>query len=296
MGTPRTSPTRTWREFLELFTLGVGNYTEADIRQAARALTGWLKEGDEGDYGARIRFDPARFDGGSKTFLGRTGPWNATDIARITLEQPSASQHLARKLYRFFVRDDIEPDSDLIDPLADRIRSHSFSIRYTLDVILRSRHFYSASVRRHLIKSPVEITAGLVRVLGIPPARIDLVTLAGLCDRQGQSLFYPPNVKGWDGGRAWVSSATLLARSNWVSDFVWGNRSMAIEPFDPNAWANDNGIAPENVADRLADLLLQDDLAPEARSLAIRAGRGGGGDGVRKALQILLNCPEFQLA
>jgi uncharacterized protein (DUF1800 family) len=284
------------REFLELFTLGFGHYTEADIRQAARALTGWLKEGGEGDYEAAIRFDPARFDGGTKTFLGRTGPWNAADIARIALEQPAASEHLARKLYRFFVRDDVDAGPELIDPLADRIRADGFSIRKVLDVIFRSRHFYSAGVRRHLIKSPVEFTAGLVRMLEVPRGRIDLMTLAILCDRQEQLLFYPPNVKGWDGGRSWISSSALLARSNWVSDFVWGSRSLALEPFDPAAWAKDEGIDAETLIDRLADLLLQDDLAPEARSLAIRAGRGGGGDGVRKGLQILLSCPEFQLA
>jgi uncharacterized protein (DUF1800 family) len=284
------------REFLELFTLGAGHYTEADIREAARALTGWLEEGGEGDYDARIRFDTARFDGGTKTFLGRTGAWNASDIARVTLEQPAAAEHLARKLYRYLVRDDAEPGSALLDPLADRIRASGFSIRNTLDLILRSQHFYSVSVRRHLIKSPVEFTAGLFRVLRIPPTRIDLVRLAGVCDRQGQSLFYPPNVKGWDGGRAWVSSATLLSRSNWISDFVWGNRSLAIEPFEPSAWAREHEIAAENIDDRLADLLLQDDVAPEARYLAARAGRGGSDDGLRKALQILLNCPEYQLA
>src|SRR5262249_637814 len=86
------------REFLELFTHGVGNYSEADMRQAARALTGWVQDGDEGNYAAPIRFDPARFDGGVKTFLGRSGAWAASDIAGITLEQPAAALHLARKL------------------------------------------------------------------------------------------------------------------------------------------------------------------------------------------------------
>jgi uncharacterized protein (DUF1800 family) len=284
------------REFLELFTLGVGHYSEADIREAARALTGWLKEGEEGNYDAAIRFDPARFDGGRKSFLGRTGPWKADDIARITLEQPAAAEHLAGKLYRFFVRDDIEPGPELIRPLADRIRARGFSIREAMGVILRSRHFYSTEVRRRLIKSPVEVTAGLVRMLEIPRGRIDLITLTLLCDRQGQSLFHPPNVKGWDGARAWISSATLLARSNATSDLVWGNRSMGIPAFDPDAWATGNRIEHADAVRCLADLLLQGDLAPEARSLAFEAGRDGTADGSRKALQILLACPEFQLA
>ena len=284
------------REFLELFTLGIGHYSESDIREAARALTGWLQEGKEGDYEAPLRFDPSRCDGGPKSFLGRIGPWNAADIARIALEQPAAADHLARKLYRFFVRDDIDPSPDLIRPLADRIRDGGFSIRRVLGVIFRSRHFYSAEVRRHLIRSPVEFTAGLVRVLGIPRDRIDLLILADLCDRQGQILFHPPNVKGWDGGRAWISSATLLARSNWTNDLIWGNRSMGIVSFDPAAWAIDNRIASGHAVRRLADLLLQEDLAPEARSPAVEAGRDGHDEGIRRALQILMNVPEFQLA
>jgi uncharacterized protein (DUF1800 family) len=284
------------REYLELFTLGVGNYTEADIRQAARALTGWLKEGAEGDYSARIRFEPARFDAGTKTFLGQTGPWNASDIARIALKQPAAATHLARKLYRFFVRDDIAPGPELIDPLADRIRTTGYSIQQTLELIFKSRHFYSVDVRRHLIKSPVELIIGLIRSLGIPRGQIDLVLLARLCDRQGQILFYPPSVKGWDGGRAWISSAALLARSNWTSDLAWGNRSLGIAPFDPAALASEPPSAPARIVERLVDLLLQDDLAPEARSLALEAGHGGRPDDLRKALHLLLSCPEFQLA
>jgi uncharacterized protein (DUF1800 family) len=276
------------REFLELFTLGVGHFTEADIRQAARAFTGWLKEGREGDYEARVRFDPRRFDGGAKTFLG--------DIARITLAEPAAAEHLGRKLYRFFVRDDSDAGPELINPLANSIASNGFSIHNTLRMIMRSQHFYAADVRRQLIRSPVEFTAGLIRVLAIPREQVDLVMLAELCDRQGQSLFHPPNVKGWDGGRAWVSSATLLARSNWTSDLVWGNRSLAMAPFNLVAWAQDRRIAPENTVDRLVKLLLQEELAPEARSRAVESGRAGGPDGPRMALQILLHCPEFQLA
>jgi uncharacterized protein (DUF1800 family) len=284
------------REFLELFTLGLGHYTEADIRQAARALTGWVKDGDEGNYAAPVRFDPVGFDDGVKTFLGRTGPWRAPDIARLTLEQPAAALHLARKLFRFFVRDDQEPGTDLLEPLAKEIRRNGYSIRHALGVILRSQHFYSAEVRRHLIKSPVELSAGLVRVLEVPRSRIDLVNLATVCDRQGQSLFYPPNVKGWDGGRSWISSATLLARSNWATDLVWGNPFLAIEPLDPLTWAAGHAIASEGVVAGLIDTLLQDDLAPEARALAIEIGRDGQPDGLRKALQLLMHCPEFQLS
>jgi uncharacterized protein (DUF1800 family) len=279
-----------------LFTLGTGHYAETDIRQAARALTGWVIDGREGDYAAPIRFDPVSHDTGAKTFLGRTGTWTASQIARITLDQPAAALHLARNLYRFLVRDDEEPAPELLEILAEELRAHDFSIRHALDLILRSRHFYSAEVRRHLIKSPVEYSAGLVRMLEIPRARADLVMLASICDRQGQSLFYPPNVKGWDGGRAWISSSTVLARANWTADLVWGNPSLAIEPFDTVAWATVNEIIPDRAIECLARLLLQDDLAPAVRNLAIETSRDGQPDSVRKGLQILLHCAEFQLA
>jgi uncharacterized protein (DUF1800 family) len=284
------------REFLELFTLGIGHYTEADVRQAARAFTGWVNTGSEGDYAAPLQFNPAVFDGGPKTFLGRTGAWNAADVARITLDHPNAAVHLARNLYRYFVRDDQEPGVELLEPLADELRTHHFSIRHALELIFRSRHFYSIEVRRHLIKSPVEWSAGLIRILEIPRSHIDLVMLASICDRQGQSLFYPPNVKGWEGGRAWISSATVLARANWSADLVWGNPSLAIEPFDVASWVAAAQVAPGRAVDHLAQLLLQDDVDPQARAVAIETGRDGRPDSLRKAIQILLHCPEFQLA
>jgi uncharacterized protein (DUF1800 family) len=284
------------REFMELFTLGAGYYTEGDIREAARALTGWVNDGREGDYAAPLRFEPAGHDSGVKTFLGRTGPWSASDIARFTLEEHAAAVHLARKLYRFFVRDHEEVSPELLEPLAEEIRAHDFSTRRALELIFRSRHFYSAHARRRLIKSPVEYSAGLVRMLQISRSGADLVMLACACDRQGQSLFYPPNVKGWDGGRAWISSATLLARSNWTADLIWGNSSQAIEPFDVAAWAARFGIVPGQAIERLAALVLQDDISQDALALAIETGRDGQADSLRKGLQVLLHCPEFQLA
>jgi uncharacterized protein (DUF1800 family) len=284
------------REFLELFTFGAGHYTEADIREASRALTGWVRVGDEGNYAAPIQFDPSVFDAGVKTFLKQTGLWKANDVARITMEQPAAAEHLARKLYRFFVRDDEDAQPDLLARLAEEVRECGYSTRRVLGLILRSRHFYSSEIRRQTIKGPVELSAGLARVLELTRSRLDLVALAAVCDRQGQSLFYPPNVKGWDGGRAWISSAALLARSNWTSDFIWGNRSLAIERFDPRAWAKKQGIDPRRILECLAELLLQGDLAPEARALAMEIGRDGREDSLRKAIQLVLHCPEFQLA
>lgn len=272
------------REFLELFTLGIGHYTEKDIREAARAFTGWVPLPRERfDSPPSYRFDPMRFDSGVKTFLGQTGPWKAEDIVRITLQQPACARFLCRKLYRFFVADNEEPTAELMEMLADEFRSHRYSIRHLVGIILRSSHFYSREVYRKLVKSPVEFTAGLARVLELPRARVNLPALSQACKEQGQDLFYPPSVKGWGTGRAWITSATLLARTNWVADIVWGNDDWDMKPYDP---------APQQTARALIELLLQDDLSAEARALIDRAA----GDDLRKALQLMLHCPEYQLA
>jgi uncharacterized protein (DUF1800 family) len=279
------------REFLELFTLGPGHYTEADIRQAARAFTGWLRDQRTG-----FRFDAARFDDGEKTFLGRTGRWGAADIVRITLAQPACAEFLCRKLYRAFVSEAADPAPELLRPLAREFRTSRYAVRHVVGVILRSRHFYSPAVRRQRIKSPVELSAGLLRLLEVPRADVRLLALAAACGRQGQELFAPPNVRGWVGGRTWLNSATVLERGNWGNDVVWGNPDLGMPPFDPGAWAARNGLPAARAAESLADLVLQGDANPDSRAQALRLGSAGSPDTLRRALQLLLHCPEHQLA
>jgi hypothetical protein len=189
-----------------------------------------------------------------------------------------------------------EPGPDLIDPLADTLRSSGYSIRRAMEVILRSRHFYAAATYRRRIKSPAEYTVGLLRMLEVPRPKVSLLAAAASCGRQGQELFAPPSVKGWEGGTSWISSSTLLERLNWATDVVWGDPDRGVTPFDPVAWARGHGVPLGEAAGAFVDLLFQGDLAPEARDLALAAGRGGDPDGLRKALQRLLHCPEFQLA
>jgi hypothetical protein len=285
------------REFLELFTLGPGHFTEPDIREAARAFAGWVEE-RQGDFPPRRRFhfDPAQHDDGTETFLNRTGAWQAADIVRITLEQPACAEFLCRKLYRFLVSETADPSPELLAPLAEELRSNAYSIGHVVGIVLRSRHFYEAAARRTRLKGPVEFSAGLARVLEVPRPDVNLLALAVACERQGQELFYPPNVKGWDGGRTWLTSTTMLERGNWVSDVVWGNADLGLKPFDPLQWAKQQGLPPARTAAALIDLLLQDDLDPRARSLVERAAGAGTADGLRKALQLILNTPDFHLS
>jgi uncharacterized protein (DUF1800 family) len=287
------------REFLELFTLGIGHYTENDIRAAARAFTGWAMPGRRmipfAPSGEPPRFEPPGFDAGSKTFLKQTGKWNAADIVRITLGQPACATFLCRKLYRFFISES-EPPAGLIDPLAERLRKSKYSIRAVVETILRSRHFYSNEVRRQKVAGPVEHSLGLVRMLEIARANVNLLALAAACGRQGQELFYPPSVKGWDGGKTWLNSTTVLERGNWANDVIWGNAELGLEPYDPLAWARKHTVAPGKAAGALTSLLLQGEIGPGARGLVEKAGREGKPAGLRKAVQLLLHCPAFQLA
>ncbi|HKI35350.1 MAG TPA: DUF1800 domain-containing protein [Gemmataceae bacterium] len=278
------------REFLELFTLGVGNYTEKDIREAARAFTGWSVEKGAG------AFHEAAHDAGDKTFLKQTGAWKAADIVRITLEQAACAEFLCKKLYRFFVREDEDPAPELLRPLAQDFREHQYDVGHVVGVILRSRHFYDPAVRRQRIASPVEVSAGLLRALEVPRADVRLLALSLACERQGQDLFHPPNVKGWDGGKAWLNSTTVLERGNWCNDVVWGNADFGLKRYDPLAWARRHLVAPEKAAEALLDLLLQGDGGARARAEILRAGRDGTPDGLRKAVQLIVHCPEFQLA
>jgi uncharacterized protein (DUF1800 family) len=299
---PRQRPNENFaREFLELFTLGLGHYSEEDIRQAARAFTGWMPgRGRPADGSLSsipgFQFDPEHFDQGDKTFLGQKGAWGSADIVRITLKQPAAAEFLVRKLYRSFVSETAEPGPDLVQPLAEELRTHRYSIRHVLSILLRSRHFYASAVRRQRIAGPVDYCVGLVRCLEVPRTYVSLVALAAASEAQGQELFAPPNVKGWDGGRTWLNSTTVLERGNWGNDLIWGNPDRAMPPYDPLAWARRNKVAADQAIETLQELLLQGDLDARNRELIVRAARSADADGLRRGLQLLLHCPECQLS
>ncbi len=286
------------REFLELFTLGAGHYAEGDVREAARAFTGWVRQDPRGGVRETPTFvhDAAQVDSGPKTFLGKSGPWGPSDIVRITLERPEAAAFLARKLFRFFVSESRTPGPELIDPLADLVRRHEFVIEPIVGAILRSNHFYSRAAIHQRIKSPVEFSAGLVRTLEVPRQALNPLALAAACDLQGQELFAPPNVEGWIGGPVWINSSTLLERTNWAADVIWGRAENGLSPFDPIAWAARYSLPAKRAAPAFLELLLEDQIGDDARKLALGAGRAGSPDGLRKELQRLVNCPEFQLA
>ena len=195
------------REILELFSLGVGNYTEKDIKEAARAFTGWTFDATGGAF----MNHPELHDGEVKTFLGKTGNFSGEDIVDVILQQPAAPRFIARKLYKYFVRED--PSSDLEAKLAASLAANKFEVAPFLEQIFLSRDFYSPASFGAQIKSPVQLVLSTYKELGLKkcPTYPALPTLTA---DLGQSIFYPPNVKGWDGGRTWINPATVFERAN----------------------------------------------------------------------------------
>ncbi|MER3404661.1 MAG: DUF1800 domain-containing protein [Chloroflexota bacterium] len=197
------------RELMELFTLGIGNYSEQDVKEAARAFTGWFVKDDQ------FYFDAAQHDNGPKTVLGRTGNWNGDDVIDILVGHPATARRLASKLFRFFVYDNPEPDT--IGRFAQVYLGSGYDVRALVEAILRSAEFRSERAFHALIKSPMELIIGAVKALGLATLPRDLAAIAR---RMGQDLYNPPTVKGWDGGPAWITTSTLLERFNLANRLI----------------------------------------------------------------------------
>ena len=199
------------RELLELFTMGVGNYTEQDIREAARAFTGWTNDVLE------FRFDPATHDDGEKTFLGRTGAFNGDDIIDIILDTPVTADYISAKLYRFFVREELDENTRVA--LGATFRDAGYELKPLLRRVFLSRDFYSPAADATQLKSPVHLVVSTYRKLGLT-ALPTIPDFGRLTARLGQTLFNPPNVAGWAGGRTWITPASLLERGNLFRDVL----------------------------------------------------------------------------
>jgi len=193
------------RELFELFTLGEGHYTETDIKEAARAFTGWHVAMH---HGGGFAFNRRQHDEGVKHVLGKAGAFGGDEILAIALDQPACARYITAKLWREFISD--EPESREVERLAALFRNSGYQIQPLLRGLLTLPHFWATETRGALVKSPVELLVGTVRLLNLPIQ--DTTMLAKYGKRLGQDLFDPPNVKGWPGGTRWITSATLLNR------------------------------------------------------------------------------------
>jgi uncharacterized protein (DUF1800 family) len=210
------------REVMELFTMGRGNYTENDIKEAARAFTGW-----GANLSGEFTFRKFQHDDGKKTLLGKTGNFNGDDVLNILLEHKQTASYITRKIYRFFVND--VPDEAHVTWLADRFYQSHYDIKELMKDILSSEWFYDAKNIGCRIKSPVELIVGIRRAL---PMKLENEQVQLLLQRLlGQLLFYPPNVAGWPGGKNWIDSSSLMFRLR-IPQLIYDNDEVALSPKD----------------------------------------------------------------
>lgn len=197
------------RELMELFTIGRGHYTEQDVKEAARAFTGWFSERFTGDF----KFTERQHDFGEKVFMGRKGTWNGEDIIDIILERKETATYLATKVYQYFVHEEINEDQVAV--LANVLYQSNYHIATMMQTLLKSNWFYDSKNVGAKIKSPIELLVGMGKVLGIQFENSKSVMFPQ--HALGQVLFRPPNVAGWPGGKAWIDNATLMLRMNFAA-------------------------------------------------------------------------------
>jgi uncharacterized protein (DUF1800 family) len=290
------------RELMELFSLGIGHYTEQDVREGARAFTGWRIEG------GKAVFKPAEHDDGVKTYLGRTGKWQGADVVNICLAQPTAAHFIVGKLYRFLVSETVEPVPGLLEPLADQFRRSDYNFGALVETVLRSNLFFAPAVYRTRVKPPVDFVLGIVRGL---EGRLGTLALATALEDLGQDLFNPPSVKGWDGGTAWLNGQTLLTRQNLALGLTSTEDARFGRRTDPAALARKYAkSADADVLGLFLDLFLQGDVPQDSRNDLVQYQRQARKQSVpvywtaedaaehrvRTLCHLVLALPEFQLA
>ena len=300
------------RELFELFVLGEGNYTENDIKDAARAFTGYRARGN-----GIFRLDRRQQDLREKTVFGATGKFSGDDVIELAFSQPAAATFLPREMAKFYLSETALPDAHLT-ALGDTWRANGFELRPLIRQFFGSRLFFAPEFRGNLIKSPVQFLLGFVQDMQLDVAPIPRLTLTPL-RQMGQALFYPPNVRGWVGGRQWINSATLTARRQFVESLfapIDENNLNADEQIELVA-ARSNGIArftvpdepfaplvelePETAAAQLTRDLLPGSTAPAIReNVSQFIAEGGKGakqrlQRLRRAAVTLMQSPPYQL-
>ena len=274
---------------MELFCLGPGNYTEKDIKEIARCFTGWEVRG------GAFRFNAHQHDDGAKSFLGKRGKYAGEEAVDIVLEQPAAAKFLAKKLVRFFVIDDQEIDDEFVAPLANQLRQSDFDIGRTIRMILSSNFFFSDSTIGKKVRSPVEMSIGLLRTM---EASTNMGEIANRIRDLGHLPLFPPNVKGWEGGRQWINASTYFGRANLVRDLVAGGDTT----FERGELAaiitkGDRGNA-EKWVQQLCDSLLAVPLPAESFQTLLELADDRRLDLNRRVANVIVALgatPEFQL-
>ena len=282
------------REVLELFSMGVGmdgrlNYTEADVKAASRAFTGWSVAPSIPvfPYGRAVwefRYDPGDHDDSEKTFLGQTGRWNGEDIIDIVLQQPATARFIARHLYNFFVADepsvpawkDTPPrDMEAIRTLEKALVEHSYEMRPVLRVLFNSDFFKNARFAR--VKSPTEVVVGTMRLVkDHTEVKPGLLVILKQIWFMGQKLLDPPSVEGWHTGMGWIDSGSLVERINFVADQVGNTDLPGIKLIIDRMSDGASTMSPEEFVHGCLDLIGPVEVTKKTQDSLIDSARGGG--------------------
>ncbi len=288
------SPNENWaRELMELFTLGIGNYTENDVKESARAFTGWTVVRDTGQF----VFRQAQHDSDPKTFLGVTGNLNGDDVVDIIFNQPAHTKFMARKLLRFFVYDN--PDDATVARFADIYARSGLSIKELVRQILLSPEFRSDQAYYSLIKSPAEFTVSALRALSLNTT--NLKTLIGASQAMalmGQQLYAPPNVGGWPGMSTWINGSTYYTRANFAQSIVSIDNDSTVDPVEIAQAAGKS--TPQEVVDYFLDTLVQSDTPANYRSDLLKFvgnfSNAKDADGkIRGLVHLIMSSPAYQV-
>jgi uncharacterized protein (DUF1800 family) len=299
------------REVMELFTMGRGNYTETDVKEGARAFTGWgfnLK----GEFVQR----PFQHDNGNKTFLGKTGNFDGDDIIDIILEQKATAKFITNKIYKFFVNDEV--DEDKIESLADGFYQSNYDLQKLMDEIFLSDWFYEEKNVGTRIKSPVELIVGVRRLIPMELERPEAQLLFQKV--LGQILFYPPNVAGWPGGKNWIDSSALMFRMK-LPQILTNSEEFLIAPKDDDDvmmgkegadkmvkanqlnvnvdWTSVldafNKVKKENLQQKVNDLVLQTKNSINPNVLKRYLDNTSREGFIKSSMVELMSTPEYQL-
>lgn len=257
------------RELLELFTLGHGNYTQNDVKAAAKAFTGWGVHPHSGKF--HISSD--QHDNSRKLFLRRAGNFNGDNIIDILLQHPRTAERVTEKFWKAFISDSNPPRKTVVQ-WAAHLRNSNYDIKTLMRVMLSSDEFWSQRYRGTLVKSPVDLLVGTIRT--IPYPRENTTKMVNLCRLLGQKLFDPPNVKGWEGGDNWISTQTLLVRTSYLAKVSRGNLNVRVKT-GPHIKARDNK--------EMLEWLL---AVPPLNDLPVTPGK-------RRLAHALLKDPAFQV-
>ncbi|MBV9602240.1 MAG: DUF1800 domain-containing protein [Chloroflexi bacterium] len=248
------------REVQELFTIGIGNYTEQDVHEAARAFTGHSL-----DRSLSYVFNKNQHDDGSKTFEGQTGNFDADDILGILVRNPATARYITTKLFSWFVYEN--PDSSVIDRLSNTFTTSNFDIRAVLKDMFTGPEFLSDQAFHGVVKQPVDFVIGSLKSLNVQNVGPDVTAVLR---RMGQDLLNPPDVSGWQGGSAWINSSTLFERFNWADRLAMGRDSTKPYFVDVPGQIQAQGItSPDALVDYYLSLFVDGDVTPEARQALV---------------------------